>query len=364
MLKRAGSDWQMNGKPFRALGVNKFDLFLRFLKGGEERAQAEEAMREASQRGLRVIRFAGVGFYPKDMEVWTDEARYWGAMDALIEGAKRQSLSLIPTLCWNHYLFPDMAGETVQDFLTRPHSRSRQFLNLYTRQFVSRYRDESAILFWEMTNELNLQADLAFMRPDGWGDLNAPSLGTPLKRLARDNFTTDQMVPFMRDWARQIRRLDPNHLIASGYSSPRPAAQHLRKAKGKGDWTEDSPAELTTYLRDTHPDPIEVVSLHFYKKHDNLRFGNRQEDSAEPLRVLASAAQKIGKPVFLGETGDDYTRSAGLPFLRSVLQTALESKIPLVLFWNWMSPGDQYDLSPMRTPQAVELIQSYSEKFR
>lgn len=181
-------------------------------------------------------------------------------------------------------------------------------------------------------------------------------------RLRRDNFTTEQMIPFLKEWAQFIRRLDPNHLLGSGFSAPRPAAQHLRKAQGKGDWTEDSKQEMETYLRDTHPDPIDLISIHFYRKHDNLRFGNEDEDSAQVLEVFKRAADRIGKPLYIGETGDDCSQRPDAPFLRNVLQRCRRLEIPLVLVWNWMSPGDPYDVNPQRTPQVVQTMREANKR--
>jgi len=108
---------------------------------------------------------------------------------------------------------------------------------------------------------------------------------------------------------------------------------------------------METYLRDTHPDPIDLLSIHFYRKHDNLRFGNKDEDSAQVLAVFKQASERIGKPLYIGETGDEYAQRADAPFLRNVLEQAKKLDIPLTLVWNWMSPGDPYDVSPQRTPR-------------
>ncbi|MCS7310961.1 MAG: cellulase family glycosylhydrolase, partial [Armatimonadetes bacterium] len=344
--QRRGARLLLEGKPLQLVSVNKFDLFLRFLEGGEARQQAIQAIEEAAKHGFTVIRFAGVGFYPSHMRHWSNEKVYWGAFDELVRTAQRQGVYLIPVIHWNLYLFPDMAHECVQDMLTNPDSRSRQYLWLYTYQLVSRYRGEPTVLFWELTNEMNLLADLEFMHPYGRSDLNPVHEGTAYMRLRRDHFTTEQMVPFLREWAEFVKKLDPHHLVGSGFSAPRPAAQHLRLARGKGDWTEDSEAEMLVYLRDTHPDPIDLLSIHFYRKHDNLRFGNRDEDSAQALTAFQRAAQRIGKPLYIGETGDDYEQRPHAPFLRNVLEQAKRLGIPLTLVWNWMSPGDPYDVNP------------------
>jgi len=160
------------------------------------------------------------------------------------------------------------------------------------------------------------------------------------------------MIPFMRDLARLVRREDPNHLISSGYSSPRPAAQHLRRAAGKGDWTEDSPAEAEAYLRDTHPDPIDLLSIHFYPGVDNLRFGNKDRDSAAALPPLKRICDRVGKPVYIGETGALVGGGAECPaFTRNLLREAAAAGYPLVLYW--FGAGD--------TPLDFDLTRSAGE---
>lgn len=363
-LRRDGTQLRLNGKPFRLIAVNKFDLFLRFLDGGEKKQQAIGAMEEAGKQGFTAIRFAGVGFYPNNMRNWANEKVYWGAFDELVQTAKKNGVRLIPVIHWNLYLFPDMAHECVQDMLTNPDSRSRQYLWLYTHQIVTRYKDEPTVLFWELTNEMNLGADLGFMFPYGRSELNPVHEGTSYMRLRRDNYTTEQMIPFLREWAQFIRSLDSHHLIGSGFSAPRPAAQHLRKAQGKGDWTQDSEQELETYLRDTHPDPIDLLSVHFYRKHDNIRFGNKDEDAAAALAVFKRVSERIGKPLYVGETGDEYETRLNVPFLKNVLAEATRLEIPLTLVWNWMSPGDPYDVNPQRTPQVVEMLREANGRWK
>ncbi len=362
-LQRKGTQLMLNGKPLHLVSVNKFDLFLRFLEGGEAKRQAVQAIQQAGKEGFTAIRFAGVGFYPSHMRNWSNEKVYWGAFDELVQTAKANGVRLIPVINWNLYLFPDMANECVQDMLTNADSRSRQYLWLYTHQLVSRYKDEPTILFWELTNEMNLLADLEFTAPYGRSDLNPAHEGTAFMRLRRDHFTTEQMIPFLQEWARFVKQNDPNHLIGSGFSAPRPSAQHLRRAQGKGDWTADSEQEMEAYLRDTHPDPIDLISIHFYRKHDNLRFGNRDEDSAQVLDALVRAGERIGKPLYIGETGDDYAERPSAPFLRNVLDRVVELRIPLTLIWNWMSPGDPYDVSAERTRQVVQMMREANQKL-
>lgn len=332
-LQRQSTELLLDGKPFRAVGVNKFDVLSQFERGGEDRAQAVAALDSIARAGFRVVRFGAVGFYPKDMALWPNE-EYWRRFDDLVAAARARRLLLIPVLCWNTYLWPDMAGESVRDMLTDRDSRSRQYAELYLTQVVGRYKDEPTILFWELWSELNLGADLEFMRPYGWSDLNAVELGAAPARVRRDNYTTEQMIPFLRGLAALVRGIDRNHLISSGHSSPRPAAQHLRLAIGKGDWTEDTPAQAETYLRDTHPDPIDLLSIHFYPGVDNQRFGVKDKQSAAALPELKRIADRVGKPVYIGETGGLVAPGETVPaFTRDMLDRAVQVGFPLVLYW-------------------------------
>ncbi len=362
-LKRQGTDLQLNGKPLRLVSVNGFDLFLSFLSGPPSKTQAVEATADIARRGFNVVRVCGVGFYPNDMRGWASEKHYWGAFDELVQAAKAHGIRLIPTICWNVYMFPDMAGECVQDMMLNPDSRSRQYLWLYTHQIVSRYRNEPTILFWELTNELNLHADLAFQSPYGFGGLNPTHEGCAFIRVRRDHFTTEQMIGFVREWAGFIQSLDGNHMIGSGFSAPRPAAQHLRLAQGRGDWTADNREEMTRYLRDSHPDPIELISIHFYPGHDNLRFGNRDELAATPLVVFKEACDHIGKPMYLGETGDEYTHRPTVPFLKDSLDHAVRLRVPLTLVWNWACRNEADVYNVRKAPETLKLMQQANERF-
>jgi len=360
-LKRSGAELMLEGKPYRMAAINKFDLFHCFLAGKEKKQQAVIAIAEAARHGFKAIRFAGVGFYPGDMNSWPIKEKYWGAFDSLIETAKEQKVHLIPVINWNVYLFPDMAGECMQDMILNSDSRSRQYLWLYTHQIVTRYKNEPTVLFWELTNEMNLHADLEFMAPYGKAGLNPVHMGTSYMRLRRDHFTTDQMIPLIKEWAEFVRSIDKKHLISTGFSVPRPAAQHLRMAKGKGDWTQDNEQELEIYIRDTNPDPIDLISIHFYPGGSVVRLGNKDKYSADCLAVFQRMGRKIGKPVYIGETGDTRPGSA---FTGKVLDKAVELEIPLILVWNWMSPRMEHNFGPNTKPEVIKFMQKANKSFQ
>lgn len=352
-LERRGIELLLDGKRYRAISVNKFDIFSRLLDESKTREQMIQDVTDIASHGFRVIRFGAIGFYPYDMALWPNE-EYWRKMDSVVAAAREDHVHLIPCIVWNWYLFTDMANETMQDLITNKDSKSRQYLDLYISQIVTRYKDDPTILFWEMGSELNLAADLEFMQPYGRSELNAVSRGASYMRVRRDNFTTRQMIPFVRDLAKLIRGIDPNHLISSGYSSPRPAAQHLRLAAGKGDWQEDSPGEAETFVRDTTPDPIDIISIHFYPGVDNLRFGNKDKDSAIALVKLKRICDRIGKPVIIGEMGGQAFDGAGnavAQFSMDVIKRVVDLQFPIALYW--MSAGPDPLAFDLRKTQAI-----------
>ncbi|MHB9038593.1 MAG: cellulase family glycosylhydrolase [Armatimonadota bacterium] len=365
-LTRSGTELLLDGVPFRAIAVNKADLFWHCIHGEAETQQELDAIKEIAAHGFKVIRFGAIGFYPKAMDLWAD-AKYWERMDRVFATARQYGVKLVPVLVWNSFLFPDIANETMQDMLTNKNSRSRQYHELYVSQVVSRYKDDRNVLYWEITNELNLHADLEFLHPYGFSHQNSIENGCPPMRVRRDNYTTEQMIPFLRETAQLIRRLDPNHLISSGHALPRQAAQHLRSAKDNGDWTEDSFKEAAICIRDIHPDPIDLISIHFYSVDgSNLRFGNKDKDSAVALRQIKQICDKVGKPVIIGEWGGeafDQSQSGGcLPFTRNVVKEAVDANYPVLLYW--MKGGDdplRFDLD--KTPELNKLLLDAEKKL-
>ncbi len=366
LLYRKGAELLMDGKPFRAVGLNKFDLARQYVAGGEEQEKAAKDIADAAAKGFHVLRTAAIVFYPKEMEKWPDPV-YWERMDAMFAAARKAGLKLIPCLMWNSYLFPDMTHETMREMMTDKDSLSRQYVDYYVSQFIERYKSEPAVLFWDLWSELNLGADLEFMRPLGFQHLNTVAQGCAPVRVRTDNYTTAQMISFIRDLAKLVKSIDPDHLISSGHSIPRPAAQHLRLKSD--DWTKDSEKEAETYLRDTHPDPIDIISIHLYNFDfcaDNIRYGNTDKDSAAILHNLKQIADRIGKPIFLGETGGqafDDPNGAVPPFSRSVIREMVAADYPVVTWWP-TSLDDQLRFDLDKMPELTRMLVEAERKLK
>ena len=361
-LKREGNTLILKGVPFREMGANKYGLFHQFLgiTGGNPR----RALDGAVAAGISFLRVAAVGFYPTDMCLWraspkcTQQAspeRYWAAFDQMVHEAKIRGLKLVPVIMWNTFLFPDLAGEPVSRLFIE-NSKARELLFSYAQELVTRYRDEDTILFWELTNEMNLSADINYARLAK--TLIRIPAGTPASRSAADNFSTEQMAVLLHDLAVIIKTWDPNALISSGYSAPRPYAQHLRNspawsARGP-DWTPDSLKQMKQYIKDTHPDPIDIVSVHLYNSGNQEILGVTGKYNPDALDYLVEAADDIQKPLYLGEYGDIkpwvnidrkiFPNKNNFPidprgnFSRRTMLKLLDLRIPVSSFWTWSAP--------------------------
>jgi hypothetical protein len=225
---------------------------------------------------------------------------------------------------------------------------SRRLLVKFITEFVKRYRDRPTIAFYELTNELNLLADL---------DVYRRRCGS--RSCVWSNFTTREMSLFARDVVRLLKSLDTSRRVASGYSLPRPGAAHLAErsefSPSGPDWTPDTAEEMADHLVAVHS-PFDIISVHIYPSADDDRYGR---PSGEQYRLVAdaqSAATAAGKPLFIGEFGD----TGATPFMRGVLDQIVENRVAYAAIWVWefyqTSTADTRNTDPTR----YEVEPSYS----
>lgn len=81
--------------------------------------------------------------------------------------------------------------------------------------FVTRYKDQGVILFYEIGNEYSDYCDIRI-------DKHPFGLTTPYS----GNFTSKNLRDFMRRIANYVRSLDPKGMVTSGNSIPRHSAYH------------------------------------------------------------------------------------------------------------------------------------------
>ncbi len=317
-----------DGKPYRGIGANYFDLFIRLLEDPGD-ASYRRGLADLSAAGVPFVRFAAGGFWPKDYDLYLNHKEaYFRRLDRVVREAQRQNVGLIPSLFWYYAAVPDLVGESIDQW-GNPQSKTIEFMKRYTREVVTRYKDSTAVWGWELGNEYNLSVDLpnaSTHRPK-----IVPSLKTALTRGARDELTSPAMITACVEFARTVRRYDPDRIILSGHGVPRPSAYHNTLQRS---WQRDTAAQFGEILRRDNPDPINTISVHVYAtKASEYPAGAASPD--ELIGIVQRHAQAAGKPLFLGEFGvaADGDRQREAEAFSRYLQAIERHRVPLAAFW-------------------------------
>ncbi len=315
-----------NGRPYRAIGVNYFDLFYRTLKNPSDTSY-RQGLRALSDRGIPFARFMAGGFWPSAQKLYLEnEARYFALLDSVVQAAEETGVGLIPSLFWNVPTVPDLVGEPVNQW-GNPKSKTHAFMRDYVRKVVTRYRKSPAIWGWEFGNEYTLMADLpnaAQHRPPV-----VPELGTPVFRSELDELSYTMIRTALQAFASEVRRYDKRRMITSGNGLPRPSAWHQ---EARLSWEQDSCEQYLQVLFLDNPAPMNLVSIHVYG--EEKRF-NGTPTQTEMLRLTREACEKQKRVLFVGEFGVGWKQDRAKEkeaFTR--LLSAIEScEVPLAALW-------------------------------
>ncbi len=304
------------GKPFRSIGVNYFDCFLRTLRNPADTSYVAGFSVLAS-KGIPFARFSAGGQWPKDMRLYqTNRAEYFRRLDAIVKAAAQHGVGLVPSFFWNYSCVPDLVGEPMDQW-GNMQSKTRAWMREYVREVVTHYRDNPAIWAWEFGNEFSLQACLpnaAEHRPHV-----DPTLGIATSRTSRDDLTFEMIDAAFADFAKVVRTYDSQRLIFTGDSFPRLSAWHQQH---ENNWAKDSPEQFAEMLGGANPDLISGVSLHAYEDEDEKR-----------LTQAMAVSRNLNKPVFVGEFGVPGESPEQAAKFRRLLQAVMDHKIPLSALW-------------------------------
>lgn len=304
-----------DGVPYRAIGVNYFDAFSRTLRDHNDTSY-DAGFRTLADNGVPFARVMGTGFWPADMMLYQqNKAEYFTLLDGVIRSAQKHGVGLILSLFWYFPAVPDLVHEPCDQW-GNPAGQTHEFMRTYTREVVTRYLGSPAVWAWEFGNEYNLDADL----PNAKDLLAAvlPQSGTAPARSDRDILTHEMVRTAFREFAREVRKYDPHRLISTGNSIPRTSAWHQMH---EHTWTQDSPEQFAEMLRGDNPDPVDAISVHIYR------------DSAGRLPAALEAAQRAGKPLFVGEFGAQGEGPETAEQFHSLLRLIEDTQVPLAALW-------------------------------
>jgi hypothetical protein len=348
-----------DGQPYRGIGINYFNAFLRRLEEPEDTSYREGFQALAAKR-IPFARFAACGFWPVDWKLYLeDKEAYLRLLDDVVKSAEEAGVGLIPSLFWFDACVPDIVGEP-RSAWGDPDSNTNAFMRQYVADVVPRYIDSPAIWAWELGNEYDLAADLpnaATHRP-----YVHPRLGTPEERTGKDDMTTEMVVAACREFARAVRQHDPHRAITTGNSLPRPAAHHMHT---EGTWTHDTREQFQQRLVLTSPDPIDLISVHMYPFDPDARFKGGAT-YGEILALAMTACKGDGKALFVGEFGAADDGKHGGPQgprreHEALLDAIVSSGVPLAAIWvfDLEQQKDTFSITP--TNDRAYLLELVSE---
>jgi len=315
-------------KPYKAIGVNYFDAFLRTIKNPKDKTY-KKGLKLLARHNIPFIRVNLGGFWPKDWTLYLkNKEKYFQLLDEFIKTAETYNIGLIVTLFWNISAIPDLMNEPVSAW-SNPNSKTVAFMKTYTKEIVSRYKDSPSIWVWEFTNELSNLIDL----PGSRYPKTAPHFGTPKKRTKRDKLTWKDAIKAFNAFAQVVRELDPYRPLSSGNTMVRPFAYHLAFTKK---WKKDSRQQTAFMLKILNPPSYNLLSVHIYPHHArDYPFAIGYKNL---LDFLMKETKNMEKVLFVGEFGVCRKGKFKNPRLEKqeflkLLKAIEEAKVPLAALW-------------------------------
>ena len=269
--------------PVKAMGVNYVDGFWKYARDGnrEDYRPTLDALAEAK------VPFIRMGFAPwaqNSANLPADPAianfvnnriLYFQRLDTFLNDAKYRHIGVVIDLFWNVDPFAAYFGESASAW-SHPQSRTFAFLRSVVVQFAQGHGKDPEVWMVEFLNEGNLNIDFP----------KAPHTRSELAMLIDGLSAT-------------LRASGDIHIVDTGNSLPRPAAENLNR---RAHWQPDSPDDFWHAIDGETPAGAAVASVHVYPDQN----AKRPWDHGDILGVLpafADHSRNSCRPVFIGEFG-------------------------------------------------------------
>lgn len=294
------------------------------------------ALNDAAAYNFTLIRFfAAPWSYDYDWRTFNSSQKeaYFQPMDEVMQRAEVLGLHLVPSL---GYGCADdspcnpahITNETFKQYMTDAGSQTRAMVFAYATDFVARYANSSAVLFWELGNELNLFWDKCF-----------PTAG--------NMFRMQDGLGFVHDYRNVVLAADPHkRIVNTGFSAPRPQSYHMSLIEDP--CNSPSPAmdsvAQTIQMFEAYSNDFQLLTMHSYgcnPPDGPYAYCNGSTDMTL-VKLAYSVSVAVGKPFYFGEFGatnwgadDGYnaTGSPGFDYAVTVLETIGNLQIPLSTLW-------------------------------
>lgn len=311
----ADGDFYLGKKRLRFIGVNVYSLASspdpsKYACGPRfSDDDLDRLFGEVKEMGGAVVRFWA-------FQSFTEGGTDFSRIDAVIAAAKKHGLLLAPTL-ENQWEDCTQGGYKYAEWYRSGHRYEdgyypRSFRE-YVELIVERYRDEPAILMWQLLNEAESKT------PE---DVSDPAA----------------LLAFAIDLSSLVKSIDPNHLVSLGTIG--------------GD---QSGTEGSFYMR-LHAVPwIDVVEAHEYNAH--------RRPLTPSIRNCLAAGRQFKKPCLIGELGmiahtpeEKLTRAGRV--IRQ-LEAMWEAGVDGALIWSYRA-GDGLNLDFDRDDPLFDALRDFS----
>jgi len=397
VLSIKDSRFFLEGEPFAEISFNKYDLFWQLydqLADGKQldatnalvRAQ-DRALRNLHELGFKTIRIFALPWGAAGPESYVNPAKrkyLYAALDKTLELCDAHDIRVVWSLSSGSFTDTRLDNskgwvygeEQERELISNPESRGRRLLYRYIDETIARYRNRKAVLMWEISNEITLQADI--------GDSNRVYNGERMPSLK-------EVARFFDDVARRIKSADPLRLVNSGGSNMRESQWHLYQDH---DWKTDSIEEQFKCFQLLYANSaVDVVDIHSYP--DNKPgYAIMSEDGKKMWldnKGYLAIAQRLGKPLIIGELGlhavartdkktwdetPNYFESYdelkdSKPWVVKTLNDVIEAGIPLSYWWCYQSDAtseqqnrQRFDIDRERNPELVACVAEANKRLK
>ncbi len=379
-VKTSGKNFVLNNKPFYPVGINCY--YLQNLVAYGDTQSVIDIFENAKQMKVNVIRTWG--FYDSDdttdpavihsapdkihesglialdyviakaneygiklviplVNNWED----YGGMNKYVEWFARSSgfknLGEIENQIWinglgsRKYRYYITNSLTHDDFYTNETIRGwfKYYIvsllnreNFYTGRF---YKDEPAIMMWELANE------------------------------ARSSDPTGTIIyDWIEDIATFLKSIDTNHLLSTGEEGFDVSGEFYSNTSSFPKWFLDGTAGIS-FFKNINSHLIDVASIHHYPDQWNLNISYEHSWIDKHLEISIDA----GKPLYIGEVG--YKNMKYL-FYDLLFKKILSDDVNGILIWQYSHENtdyfDDYSFNCYEDRQFCKLFQDYAEKFQ
>ncbi len=291
-----GTQLMLNNNPYKFIGVNVYGLANSDIYNCGPSADSGENSEEflaylfpfLKERGVDVIRFWA---FPQ----FTDSGSDFSAIDRVIRHAKENDIKLIPVFenQWDHcpgsmHKWNDWYSE---GYLSSYTGNEISYKN-YVEMFVNRYKNETAILMWQLMNEAQSET------PD------------------RDN-DPESLLNFAEEMSDFVRSIDQNHIISLG-------------TIGRGQAGTDN----ENFIHLHNLPNINIVEAHDY----NYEEEPIPSSNYHSIQRAFNIARDLDKPFFIGEAGmeqENYSLDERAELFDAKISASFEAGFDGYLIWEY-----------------------------